>query len=162
MTPRPLPKPGKERREPVGGQAGGRAWQGSLWEEGHWRGERKEGGPRGREDWGLELHLLWPCERSGGGAGGPDPCWQLPGGLGAALPVGGQGPSSASEVHGCPEGLWAPLAMEALPPTLRGMPHPRPRLGGGRAPQVHPAAPFPAPGSLRNWTVNDEVWLDHS
>ena len=71
MTPRPLPKPGKERREPVGGQAGGRAWQGSLWEEGHWRGERKEGGPRGREDWGLELHLLWPCERSGGGAGGP-------------------------------------------------------------------------------------------
>lgn len=41
-------KPDAEMTEPAGDQAGGRPWQVSVWEEGHWREERKEGGPRGR------------------------------------------------------------------------------------------------------------------
>ena len=53
-------------REPAGGQAGGRPWQGSVWEEGHWREGRKEGDPVGRKGQGLELHLLWPCGERGG------------------------------------------------------------------------------------------------
>lgn len=60
------PKPDAERREPVGGQAGGRLWQGSVWEEGHWREEGKAGGPRGREDWGLELHFFGLVRRAEG------------------------------------------------------------------------------------------------
>lgn len=64
-----VPKPDAEMTEPAGGQAGSRPWQGSVWEEGHWREEGKEGGPRGREDWGLEPHLHWPCGEARGQGG---------------------------------------------------------------------------------------------
>lgn len=64
---RPLPKPGEERREPVGGQAGARPWQGSV--SGRDTGGKEGRRPWGREDWGLEPALLWPCERSGAGWG---------------------------------------------------------------------------------------------
>lgn len=114
---------------------------------------------RGRE----ASRRLYVQSCRGAGGGRADPCRQPPRGLGAALRVGGQGPSPASEVHGRPEWLWRwgpclPLFGARRSPDLDlGV-----RVPPWGDPQAHPASPLRAPGSLRNWIVNDEVRLDYS